>query len=264
MNQTEFRTYQKLKVKRALTQNAIPKSVLNSTQFNGLISSGILKKEKSGRGFRIYVERFDEFDRFFHTYFPEPGDVMNKADNVRMFRNSKISQTQTLPVFLLRGFQGVEVDGNPVDLEYFTRQFNMFACAGKDIATDKLCLVENLDTFLVAEKLLGEAYVFVHKYGRVGKASLEMFDPQEVCVFVDYDFNGLDEYLRIKEVFVFAELFVPADFEVLFSRFSKSLSGNRASMSNRVRNSDLSEVVRIRDMVVRTNRFLEQQYWKYD
>lgn len=251
-------------VKRVLTLNAIPKSVLSSPQFNGLISSGILRKEKSGRGFRICVERFDEFDRFFHTYFPEPGDVLNKADNVRMYRNSKISRTQTLPVFLMRGFQGIEVDGHALDLEYFTRRYHMFACAGNDITTDKLCLVENLDTFLVAEKLLGEDYVFVHKYGRVGKASLKMFDPREVCVFVDYDFNGLDEYLRIKEVFEFAELFVPAEFEDLFSRFSKSLSGNRASMSNRVRNCDLPEVVKIREMVLRTNRFLEQQYWNYD
>ena len=264
MNQTDFRTYKKLKEDSFLTEKAIPKTVLNSHHFKGLVSSLILEKTKSGRGFRYEVNKTNEFENFFKTHFPEDIEVKDKSDNVRKFRNSKVQKTASTPIFMLRGFETIRVNGNELNLESYTRKFQLFACNADKIEAKRICIVENLDTFLVAEKLLGKNFVFLHKYGRIGKESLSCLATNNLLVFVDYDFNGLEEFIRIKEVFDFAQLYIPENYDELFGKYSQSLKGNKAEMTNRIKQSSDSNVIKIRESIIRNNRFLEQQYWKYD
>ena len=126
------------------------------------------------------------------------------------------------------------------------------------INADRICFVENLDSFLKAEKLLGEDYLYLHKYGRIGVDSLKGIIAKEILVFVDYDFNGLDEYIRIKGIFENAVLFMPDNFDELFVNYSKVIDGKQ-QQSKKVADSLLLEVVKIRELVSRTNRFLEQE-----
>ncbi|MFA7446274.1 MAG: hypothetical protein WCY89_10030 [Flavobacteriaceae bacterium] len=264
MNQTDFRTYKKLKEDSFLTEKAIPKTVLGSPHFKGLVSSLILEKTKSGRGFRYEIKKAVEFESFFKTYFPEDIEVKDKSDNVRKFRNSKIQKTVSTPIFMLRGFETIRINGNELNLEDYTSKFQIFACNAEKIEAKHICIVENLDTFLVAEKLLGKSFVFLHKYGRIGKESLNCLYTKHLLVFVDYDFNGLEEFLRIKEVFDFAQLYIPENYDDLFNKYSQSLKGNKAEMTNRIKQSSDKNVIKIRESIIRNNRFLEQQYWKYD
>ncbi|MCH8490978.1 MAG: hypothetical protein LAT81_13760 [Oceanicaulis sp.] len=264
MNQTDFRTYKKLKKDSFLTEKAIPKTVLSSHHFKGLVSSSILEKTKSGRGFRYEVNKPTEFENFFKTLFPEDIEVKDKSDNVRKYRNSKVQKTVSTPIFMLRGFETIKVNNNEINLEDYTNKFQLFACNADKIEAKRICIIENLDTFLVAEKLLGKNFVFLHKYGRIGKESLGCFSTNKLLVFVDYDFNGLEEFLRIKEVFEFAQLYIPENYDELFQKYSQSLKGNKAEMTNRIKQSSDSNVIKIRESIIRNNRFLEQQYWKYD
>lgn len=264
MNQTDFRTYKKLKENSFLTEKAIPKAVLSSHHFKGLVSSLILEKIKSGRGFRYEVKKTYEFESFFRTHFPEDIEVKDKSDNVRKFRNSKVQKTASMPIFMLRGFETVRINDNEVHLKDYTKNFKLFACNAEKIEAKRICIVENLDTFLVVEKLLGKGFVFLHKYGRIGKESLSSLVTNQLLVFVDYDFNGLEEFLRIKEVFEFAQLYIPENYDELFSKYSQSLKGNKAEMTNRIKKSSDINVIKIRESIIRDNRFLEQQYWKYD
>ncbi len=264
MNQTDFRTYKKLKKASFLTEKAVPKTVLNSSHFKGLVSSLILEKLKSGRGFRYEITKPTEFDTFFKTHFPEDIDVKNKSDNVRKFRNSKIQKTASTPIFMLRGFETIKINGSELNLWDYTKMFQLFACNADKIEAESICIVENLDTFLVAEKLLGKNFVFLHKYGRIGKESLSSLSTRQLLVFVDYDFNGLEEFLRIKEVFDFAKLYIPENYDELYGKYSQSLKGNKAEMTRRIKQSSDNNVVKIRESIIRNNRFLEQQYWKYD
>lgn len=264
MNQTDFRTYKKLKEDSFLTEKAIPKTVLRSPHFKGLVSSLILEKTKSGRGFRYKVSKPTEFENFFTTHFPEDIEVKDKSDNVRKFRNSKTQKTASTPIFMLRGFETIKVNNYEINLEDYTNKFQLFACNADKIEAKQICVVENLDTFLVAEKLLGKNFVFLHKYGRIGKESLGCISVNQLLVFVDYDFNGLEEFLRIKEVFEFAQLYIPENYDELFQKYSQSLKGNKAEMTNRIKQSLDSNVIKIRESIIRNNRFLEQQYWKYD
>ena len=264
MNQTDFNTYKKLKEDSFLTEKAIPKTVLSSPHFKGLVSSLILEKTKSGRGFRYEVNKTNEFENFFKTHFPEDIEVKDKSDNVRKFRNSKIQKTVSKPIFMLRGFEKIKVNNNEINLEDYTNKFQLFACNADKIEAKHICIVENLDTFLVAEKLLGKNFVFLHKYGRIGKESLNCLCVNQLLVFVDYDFNGLEEFLRIKEVFEFSQLYIPENYDELFQKYSQSLKGNKAEMTNRIKQSSDDNVIKIRESIIRNNRFLEQQYWKYD
>jgi len=264
VNQTDFRTYKKLKADSFLTEKSVPKTVLSSPHFKGLVSSLILEKTKSGRGFKYVINKPTGFDNFFKTYFPEDIEIKDKSDNVRKFRNSKIQKTASTPIFMLRGFETIKINGNDLNLKDYTIQFQLFACNAEKIEAKRICIVENLDTFLVAEKLLGKSFVFLHKYGRIGKESLNSLSIKHLLVFVDYDFNGIEEFLRIKEVFDFAQLHIPENYDELFNKYSQSLKGNKAEMTNRIKQSSDSNVIKIRESIIRNNRFLEQQYWKYD
>ena len=264
MNQTDYKTYKKLKEDTFITEKSLPKTVLLSHHFKGLITSLILEKRKSGRVFRYEINKHPEFDAFFKTYFPEEVQVKDKSDNVRKYRNSKIQKVTPTHIFMLRGFNSVKIDGETLYLDDYTKRFRLFACDAKNIQANKICIVENLDTFFVADKLLDREFLFIHKYGRIGKDSLSVLSPKELLVFVDYDFNGLEEFLRIKEVFSFAKLYIPENYDELFTKYSQSLKNNKAEMPSRVKQSTDSNVIKIRESILRNNRFLEQQYWKYD
>lgn len=259
MKEIDFKTYQSLLENKKVTKSVIPKSVLQSDTFQNLLQAEILKFSKLGRGFKIEVSKEPEFERFFNSSFPEQNVSRTKSGNIKKYRNSKATRVDNQPIFLFRGFQTFLINNQLVDLEKNTKDFGLFSAVPSSVVADKICFVENLETFLNTEKLLGKSYLFVHKYGRIGKESIMTFKPKEVLVFVDYDFNGLDEYLRIKEVFRNVELYMPNNYNEIFDKYSLNLSANKAKMSNAVKNSKDPKVVQIREQVARTNRFLEQE-----
>ena len=259
MKEVDFNTYKLLSENKSISKSVIPKSVLKSDIFQNLLRSEILESKKQGRGFKIEVSKIKEFEKFFKTSFPEQDVSKSKSGNIKKFRNSKATKIDNNPIFLFRGFKSFQINKQLVDVGKLTSEFGLFSVIPNSINIDKICFVENLETFLNSEKLLGNEYLFAHKYGRIGKESISMIKANEVLVFVDYDFNGLDEYLRIKEVFTNAQLYLPANYNELFEKYSISLKENKAKMSNSVKNSKDSLVIEIREQVARTNRFLEQE-----
>lgn len=259
MKEVDFKTYKLLFESKSVSKSTIPKSVLNSDIFQNLLRAEILESLKLGRGFKIKVVKENEFEKFFKTSFPEQNVSKSKSGNIKKYRSSKATKVDNNPIFLLRGFNPVLINNQSVNIKKQTLNFGLFSAIPNSIIADNICFVENLETFLNAEKLLGKKYLYVHKYGRIGKKSISMIRAKEVLVFVDYDFNGLDEYLRIKEVFTNAQFYLPSNYDELFDKHSASLKGNKAKMSLQVKNSKDSIVVQIREQVARTNRFLEQE-----
>lgn len=259
MKEADYQTYHQLLKGEAISYSALSSRIKGSSTFKQLLASGILEKTKAGRGFCFVVSDTSRYQDFFHTTFPEKGASVSKSGNIRQFRDSKARKVDTEPVFFLRGFTEICLQGETLDLSHYTQNFGLFAAKSPILEAEKVCFVENLQPFLGAENLLGNDYVFLHKYGRIGVKSIKPFKFQEVLVFVDYDFNGLDEYLRIKSVFPQARLHFPENFDVLFERYAKSLQENKAIASAQVKSSFLPEVVRIRDLVERHHRFLEQE-----
>jgi hypothetical protein len=259
MKEVDYNTYKSLSENKSVSKSTIPNSVLQSDIFQNLLRAEILKSTKVGRGLKIEVSKEVEFEKFFKTSFPEQNVSKSKSGNIKKYRNSKATKVDNNPIFLFRGFKSIQINNQIINVEKHTIDFGLFSVIPNSVLVDKICFVENLETFLNAEKLLGVDFLFAHKYGRIGKDSISMIQAKEILVFVDYDFNGLDEYLRIKDVFNNAELYLPQNYDELFEKYSQALSGNKAKMSNSVKNSKDSVVIKIREQVARTNRFLEQE-----
>jgi len=261
MKEIDYKTYKKILENNAISIKAIPKSVYNSNVFKGLISAGILDVVRVGRGRKITIVKEDEFKKFTKNSFPEENVSQTKSGNIKKYRDSKASsKTERFDMFFLRGFDKVLINEMDVDLQHYTTNFGVFAVSNSTIECNKVCFVENLEPFMKAEKLLGNEYLFVHKYGRIGVESLSFFKAKEYLVFVDFDFNGLDEYLRIKKVFKDAIFYLPKDYDEAFNKYSKTLKDNKAKMSNAVKCSKDETVIKIRKQVAKTNKFLEQEF----
>lgn len=259
MKEVDFNTYKSLLENKSVSKSAIPKTVFHSQTFQNLLEAEILTQSKFGRGFKIDVSKEPEYQNFVTSYFPEQNASRSKSGNIKKYRNSKATKIDSNPIFFLRGFTTFHINRQAIDLAKQTRDFGLFSVIPESIIVDKICFVENLESFLNAEKLLGQEFLLAHKYGRIGKESISMIEAKEVLVFVDYDFNGLDEYLRIKAVFENAKLYLPINYSELFNKHSASLKGNKAKMSAAVRSSNDPLVIQIREQVARTNRFLEQE-----
>jgi len=262
LKETEYNFYYKLK-KQSVHKTEVPKTVINSNVFSTLVNSGIVGKEKVGRGHIYQVVKSADFDRFLSSAFPNPEiSVNNKSDNIAKFRDSKATTTEGKRIIFLRGFKNVRVNKQEINLTHYTDNFGLFAVELKSLETPKICFVENLDTFLEAEKRIKDDFVFMHTYGRIGGELIKSINAVEVLVFSDYDFVGLNEYLKFKSNFSNAKFFIPENYDFLFQKFSKPLKkkdGGQQIPGEAVKNSADEIVVKIREQVFKTNHFLEQQ-----
>lgn len=263
MKEIDYRFYSSLKSgEQSLSQ--VPKIVRGSAHFAGLVSAGIITIPRVGRGSKVIVEKPDAFEQFLNNAFPDDAEqVVSKASNIRRYRNSKAKRVNSVPIFFLRGFKSVVVNHRAIDLSAYLENFGLFSAQLHAIETEKVCFVENLETFLKAEQILGTSFLYLHKYGRIGTDSLANIVAKEVVVFVDYDFNGLDEYLRIKSILPNSRFYLPSNFDELFDKYSRKLDGSQKA-STRVNQSTLEEVVKIRELISRTNHFLEQEILMHD
>ncbi|MCO6491365.1 MAG: hypothetical protein J5I98_23305 [Phaeodactylibacter sp.] len=251
-----------LKIKEGpVAERAAPDSIRFSAEFQQLLAGGIIRREKRGRGYSFVVADPDAFEAFWLANFPvseEGGRQDSGAGNVARFRDSKARKRPGKRIFLLRGWQEVIVNDTPVNLEEHTANFGFFAASIFKAGIPKACTVENLEVFLAAEKVLGDSWVFLHPYGRIGRQPARGIQAEAWLHFPDYDFTGLEEYLRIKEVHAHAQLYLPDELEELHRRFSRPLPAG-ARMKKRTRLSTLPEVDRVRRLLEKTGHFLEQE-----
>lgn len=258
MTEIEFKFYSEIK-SADIPAAQTPATIKGSLLFKNLIKSKIIDRKKAGRGYLFWVRNRELFESFYRHHFSEgENGAISKASNIRKLRDSKARKVESKPLFLLRGFKKALINGLEIDLDYYTNTFGQFSVVKPVLQARRLCFVENLASFLAAEQIFGSEWIYIHKYGRVGIKSLSPLEAEEVMVFVDYDFNGLDEYLRIKSRFPTAKLYIPENFKSLFNDYSKQINGQQ-KQSKRVTASDLPEVVMIRDLVAKTNYFLEQE-----
>jgi hypothetical protein len=243
----------------ALQLSKLPKSVLHSQNFKNLLTTNVLEKISVGKGSVITVRKSEILKGFINTHFPDYEiETDSKSANVAKFRDSKATQIINEPIFFLRGFINVQVNGEKVDLNAFTQKFGLFTVKNPVIETSKICFVENLESFLKAEELLGRSYIFLHKYGRIGSSSISGIKATEILVFSDYDYTGLNEYLNIKRIFEDAIFYMPENFDEIFNKYSK-LSPKNIMIPEKVSKSNDSVVKAVREKSISTNRFLEQE-----
>ena len=253
---------------KLLEAETIPNSnlsmtVKDSADWQSWLAAGFVEMERRGSSLSFRVIDREALREIFHKKFPgEADDDGSAVDNVRAFGDSKARVRTTQGVCFLRGWQTASVNGYTVDLGEATQQFGLFAAALNNLKADRICIVENLDSFLQAEKVVGTNWLLLHTYGRVGKEWLQKISCREVLVFSDYDFVGLKEFLLVREVFSGARFFMPEHYEALWVKYAKPLKkrdeGEQLA-TRRVSESQHPIVVSIREQLLRTGKFLEQQ-----
>lgn len=270
MNETHLKYYQKLKNGERLHSKSVPKIILNSPDFQNMLRANIISKVESGNGFVFVLNgrKKEIFFNFFNNAFPNENiQVVDRASNIAKFKNSKSIKTASLPILFLRGVKQVEINDQSIDLNHYTNNFGLFATVLQSLKTDKICFIENKETFLVSEKIIPEDYICLHSYGRIGKQLLRSLIINQILVFSDYDYIGLNEYLKCKEYFENTILFLPSNYDELCERYAtditkKGRTGQKPS--TRVLKSTDCNVMKIREQIQRTQKFLEQEILLYE
>lgn len=247
-----------------MTESHIPKTVVNSKDFKILKSAQFIKPERATNGGTVYVvSKKEELQKYFLKHFPNPvSENKTSFQNVRTFRDTKARAKESQRIVFLRGEQTVEANQKQIQLAEFTDNFKLFSFQLHNLKAEKICFIENLDCFMVAEKIIPQEYVYMHTYGRIGKELLQKIEVKEFLFFPDYDFVGLNEYLTVKNTFPNTTLFFPKNYDLLFNKYPKALkkkNDKEQQPSQLVLQSDEAIVVKIKNQLLETKHFLEQQ-----
>jgi len=259
MAKVEFDFYNRLRLDGRIP-NKLPKVISSSSEFQILLSAKVIEHIPSGRGYYYQLSRKDRFDIFFQGKFPRDDIIITtEIDNQLKYRDTKATALKKERVVFIRSFQDITVNDKEINLKQSMQDFNIFSTVFKTLKAKKVCFVENLQPFLMVEKLLGKEYTYIHFYGRLPrKEVLENIECEEYLHFGDYDFVGLNEFLKAKEVFKNCSIYIPNNYDVLYNEFSRPREENDTVYKD-VKNSLIPDVIRIREQLNRHNRFLEQQ-----
>jgi len=272
MNETILKYFRLIKDGVIVSESQMPSVVKKNVDFQNFCKVGIILRNKSGSGYvyQLNEEKQSLFETYFNDTFPQSDiKAIDKASNIAKFKNSKSRQIQTLPIIFIKGQCEVIVNKEIIDLKYFTEKFNLFSAVIQSLETEKICLVENKYLFLEIEKVIFDDYVFIHSYGRIGKTLLNTLNVKHILVVSDYDYVGLNEYLKCKELFSNTKFYIPDNYNSLFETYSRPLKteskkGQNLTYYPRVEKSTDEIVVHIREQVKRTQRFLEQEILLYE
>jgi len=263
MTETIFKYFQLLKTEKLLASQ-MPKALLENNDFQNMLDSGVLLKSSVGRGYvyELNEEKRKVFENWFAKKFPNAEiEITDRASSIAKFKDSKKSKEKSIIVFL-KGNKQVQLNNKTIDLQEYTHKFGFFACVLESLETKKLCFVENKESFLQSEKVISQEYVFIHSYGRIGRNLLEKIQSNEVLIFSDYDYIGLNEYLKCKSFFENISFFVPKNYDLLFEKYAKEITLNRKKGQKASRNVLASQdetVLRICQDLQTKQKFLEQE-----
>lgn len=266
LNKNEQKFYYRLKQAGELPSSQVGKSIYRSDLFEQFLHSNVLQLQRKGRGKVIRIQKESSYDKFLAAECPKgkpPTDKYkpNAIKSNAFFRSSKTDRGKCEdPIVFFKGSQPVEINGQTVDLAYYTQHFGAFAAKVDSLSVEKLCFVENKDVFLRAHEVISSDYTFIHPYGRISGRFLDKkIALKEMFVFPDYDLVGLDEYLTCQEKFPQTRLYMPDNYDTLFQARSTQLKHSKQKPTARVLSSKDPLVVKIREQVTSTSRFLEQQ-----
>lgn len=247
-------------LRRLMQQQRLAGSDLSAQarkQLRPLFAGGVLAIETSGRGEVVEVRKPEQLLVWVRHTFPSfegrwqsPSDF-GRAQSVARRRSSKAGGSGVgAGVLHLRANADrcgtATVNGINFPVRDLTAQHGVAAClVGADTQfefTGQTVLVENLECFLNAERILPEASIFLNGAGRLADQLIaclarSTFSPAPVVHFPDYDPVGLSDYLRLRAMLgPRVRLFMPPDIERRFTALA-----DRRLISDKPRNRVLLE-----------------------
>jgi hypothetical protein len=263
-NKTYKNFIERLLSEDKISASSVGKSIKNSNDFSVLINGGFIGYIQAISGGGSYcVKNKELLEDYYHKKFPVAfKNEQTSIDNVHTFRNTKAAKRENQNVILIRGTENVLLNETEIDLKIYTENYGTFSTVLKNLKANKVCFVENLDSFLIAERVIDNDFIFIHTYGGVSKTVVNKIQANEILVFPDYDFVGLKNYLLIKNIFPSTKLFVPENYEELLatkSRTVKTKNGREQQPNKIVLESAEDVVVKIREDIFKHKKFVEQQ-----
>jgi hypothetical protein len=226
-------------------------------QLRPLFVGGVLVAETSGRGEIVEVRKPEQLLTWVRLTFPSfegqwqgPAEF-GRAQSIALRRSSKAAGSGIgAGVLHLRamaeGRGTATVNGVNFPVRELTAQHGVAACLIRpDTQIEfigQTVLIENLECFLNAERILPEASIFLNGAGRLSDQLIaclgrSTFSPAPVVHFPDYDPVGLSDYLRLKVLLgPRVVLYLPSDIERRFAAL-----GDQRLISEKPRNRALLE-----------------------
>lgn len=266
MNQTELKFYVDFQECIEMQDSKIPKGIKGSNWFKQLNEIGVIFNEKSGRG-RVYkINDFEKYAQLLKAKvnFENP-TIANKIDSTRVLRNSKGKGSfEQIAYFIIKGNFDITIQELWIPLKSYSDLFGGFLISDlSSLKGNKVALIENKKFFIEAFTIVPKDFICIHKYGRWSANDFQSLnDMQEITFFGDYDLLGLDEFLKLKEIQSKSNFFVPENFDALFNRYSQIFDGHKKfnqNLTSRVKNTVDPTIAKIRDLVLKNNRILEQE-----
>ncbi|MCU0238768.1 MAG: hypothetical protein MUC29_04940 [Pyrinomonadaceae bacterium] len=265
MQNKKFKNFiKRILAESKISASSVGNSIKQTDEFTTLLNGGFIEHlpAKAGGG-NFHIKNRLALEKYFADKFPsENKNDFTAVGNVNSMRNTKAGKRESQNVVLIRGQETVLLNGIETDLKKYTDAYGTFSAKLTSLEASKVCFVENLDSYLLAEQVIKIDFIFVHTYGGIGRSIVSKTIAKEILVFPDYDFKGLHNYLLVKSVFPNTQLFVPNNYDILLetkSRTIKTKQGRTQQPSKAVLECEEEIVVKIRTDIFKTGHFVEQQ-----
>ncbi len=212
-------------------------------QLRPLFAGGVLTTETSGRGEVVEVRKPEQLLAWARHTFPSfegrwrGPDEFGRAQSIARRRSSKATGSGIGAGMLhLRavaaGRGTATVNGVNFPVRELTAQHGVAACLVRADTqfefTGQTVLVENLECFLNAERMLPEASIFLNGAGRLSDQLIACLGRSSFCsgpivYWPDYDPVGLADYVRMRRILgERVSLYVPGDIVKKFGSLADS------------------------------------------
>jgi len=249
-----------------LPESSAPKSAMSA--INNLIDLEYISKKPVKNGII-----FEILDRNELLKWTERIIRISKSDNSTLdrgaaalrYRSSKKS-SKTYPKVEIKFI--VQSENIPMEFTQFQNQvgtMNYYYEQGKSIIQGEVVLIENLESFLKADKLFPKHDIAVYYRGNIAESLiLHLTDSNcNILFFPDYDPVGIQNYCRVKDALgKKVNLFIPENLNEIFESSSFQIiekQKNRKLLSELTKRKVPEEVIPIIKLIQKHHAGAEQE-----
>lgn len=262
---------EKLMKDSRVSGSAVSKTV--KIKIQGLRDAGFIGWEKSGRGGVFVAKKPDGIKKLLGAtgYHGPAGHLTPKAKAVGMHGDAHAGKDDTL-IFHLSAIRTVlwYNHGRAVDLSKIIDECGMASIVvrpkDKWTTPHPIALVENLDLIVYADtyfKHIPFKGNILYYAGWVSRKALEWLKQQEYppkIIFPDYDTVGLNNYLKLKNIFPDIKLYIPDHLEELIKRFGNAgRLKEQVEKGYRVNPGTDKDAGRVLDLIEKYGQCLDQE-----
>jgi hypothetical protein len=248
-------------------------------QVRTLFDVGAIERTRSGGGARLVCRNLDAVRAWIATHYPsglegtQDPELPPRARAIANYADAKRADAADRSAILVRAFDVAKLHAGDdvLDAAELTGRFGMCALARPDGRrwrfTGRLAVIENMEVFLHAERVIPELDAAVWAVGGVASERVLAWlgelagSGTEVVHAGDFDPVGLSHFLKVREACQgSATFFCPPDLEARVRRWGKArLLADSAPLFDRLRRERDQTIVRVIDILERVTKGLEHE-----